>query len=70
MLSTIYNLYKERLLIKPTPTVQIAKSILYLLPHSNPEITHVTPESFIEAHHVNELESTGSFDEMDRQYGR
>jgi hypothetical protein len=44
--------------------------MLYLLPHSSPEVARVTPEGFIEARNVNELESTGSFDEMDRQYGR
>ena len=70
VLSTIYNLYKERLLIKPTPTVRVAKSMLYLLSRSSPEVAGVTPEGFIESRFVNELESSGFFDEMNRQYGK
>ena len=68
--STIYNLYKERLLTKPTPTVRVAKSMLYLLSRSSPEVAGVTPEGFIEPRFVNELESSGFFDEMNRQYGK
>lgn len=70
VLSTIYNLYKERLIIKPTPTVRVAKSMLYLLSRSSPEVAGVTPEGFIEPRFVNELESSGFFDEMNRQYGK
>jgi ABC-type nitrate/sulfonate/bicarbonate transport system substrate-binding protein len=70
VLSTIYNLYKERLLIKPTPTVRVAKSMLYLLSRSSPEVAGVTPEGFIEPRFVNELESSGFFDEMNRHYGK
>jgi NitT/TauT family transport system substrate-binding protein len=70
VLSTIYNLYKERLLIKPTPTVRVAKSMLYLLSRSSPEVAGVTPEGFIEPRFVNELESSGFFEEMNRQYGK
>ena len=70
VLNTIYNLYKERLLSKPTPTVRVAKSMLYLLSRSSPEVAGVTPEGFIEARYVNELESSGFFDEMNRQYGK
>lgn len=70
VLRTIYDLYKERLLIKPTPTVRVAKSMLYLLSRSSPEVAGVTPEGFIEPRFVNELESSGFFDEMNRQYGK
>jgi ABC-type nitrate/sulfonate/bicarbonate transport system substrate-binding protein len=70
VLNTIYNLYKERLMTKPTPTVKVAKSMLYLLSHSSPEVAGVNPEGFIEARYVNELESSGFFDEMTRQYGK
>jgi len=70
VLSTIYNLYKERLLIKPTPSVRVARSMLYLLSRSSPEVAGVTPEGFIEPRFVNELESSGFFDEMNRQYGK
>jgi len=70
VLTTIYNLYKERLTYKPTPTVNVAKSMLYLLSRSSPQVGGVSAEGFIEARYVNELESSGFFDEMNRQYGR
>ena len=70
VLTTIYNLYKERLMLKPTPTVNVAKSMLYLLSRSSPQVGGVSPEGFVEARYVNELESSGFFDEMTRQYGR
>ena len=70
VLTTIYNLYKERLMLKPTPTVNVAKSMLYLLSRSSPQVGGVSPEGFVEARYVNELESSGFFDEMTRQYGK
>jgi NitT/TauT family transport system substrate-binding protein len=70
VLRTIYDLYKERLMTKPTPTVKVAKSMHYLLSRSSPEVAGVNPEGFIEPRFVNELESSGFFDEMNRQYGK
>jgi len=70
VITTIYNLYKERLMLKPTPTVNVAKSMLYLLSRSSPQVGSVSPEGFIEARYVNELESSGFLDEMTRQYGK
>jgi NitT/TauT family transport system substrate-binding protein len=70
VITTLYNLYKERLMLKPTPTVNVAKSMLYLLSRSSPQVGSVSPEGFIEARYVNELESSGFFDEMTRQYGK
>lgn len=70
VLKTIYNLYKERLMTKPTPTVKVAKSMHYLLSRSSLEVAGVNPEGFIEPRFVNELESSGFFDEMNRQYGK
>jgi len=70
VLSTIYNLYKERLMTKPTPMLSVAKSMLYLLSRSSPQVAAANPEGFVEARYVNELESSGFFDEMNRQYGR
>ena len=55
---------------KPTPTVSVAKSMLYLLSRSSPQVAGANPEGFIEARYVNELESSGFFDEMNRQYGK
>jgi len=70
VLSNIYNLYKERLMTKPTPTASVAKTMLYLLSRSSPQVSGANPEGFIEARYVNELESSGFFDEMNRQYGK
>jgi len=70
VLNTIYNLYKERLAYKPTPTASVAKSMLYLLSRSSPQVSGVSPKGFIEPRYVNELGSSGFFDEMTRQYGK
>jgi hypothetical protein len=70
VVNTIYNLYKERLAYKPTPTVSVAKSMLYLLSRSSPQVGGVSPEGFVEARYVNDLESVGFFEEMNRQYGK
>jgi len=70
VLSTIYNLYKEKLMYKPTPTASVAKSMLHLLSRNSPQVAGANPEGFIETRFVNELESTGFFDEMTRQYGK
>ena len=70
VLTTIYNLYRERLMVKPTPTVSVAKSMLYLLSRSSPQVGGVSVEGFIEPRYVNELDSSGFFDEMNRQYGK
>jgi len=42
----------------------------YLLSRSSPEVAGVNPEGFIEPRFVHELESSGFFDEMKRQYGK
>ena len=70
VLNTIYNLYKVRLAYKPTPTVSVAKSMFYLLSRSSPQVGGVSPEGFIEPRYVNELESSGFFEEMNREYGK
>lgn len=70
VLNTIYNLYKERLAYKPAPTASVAKSMLYLLSRSSPQVAGASPEGFIEPRYVNELESSGFFEELNRQYGK
>jgi hypothetical protein len=57
-------------MVKPTPTVSVAKSMLYLLSRSSPQVGGVSVEGFIEPRYVNELDSSGFFDEMNRQYGK
>lgn len=70
VLNTIYSRYKERLLTKPVPLGGVAKSMLYLLSRTNPQIPSGNPEGFAEPRFINELESSGFFDEMNRQYAR
>ena len=70
VLNTIYGHYKEGLLTKPTPLGRVAKSMLYLLARTNPQIPSGNPEGFAEPRFINELESSGFFDEMNRQYGK
>jgi len=70
VLNTIYNLYKERLMYKPMPTVGVAKSMLYLLSRSSPQVAGANPEGFVETRYIHELESSGFFDEMGRQYAK
>ena len=70
VLTTIYGLYKEKLMNKPTPTARVAKSMLYLLSRSSPEVAGVNAEGFIEARFVNELESSGFLEEMNQKYGK
>jgi len=69
-LNTIYSRYKERLLTKPAPLGRVAKSMFYLLSRTNPQIPSGNPEGFAEPRFINELESSGFFDEMNRQYAR
>ena len=70
VLRTIYKLYRERLMLKPTPTAAVVRSMHYLLSRSSPEVSGVNPEGLIETRFINELEKSGYFDEMSRQYGR
>ena len=70
VLNTIYNLYRERLMPKPTPTARVAKSGEILARRRPSPVAGVNPEGFIEARYVNELESSGFFDEMNRLYAK
>ena len=71
ILNAIYAQDKEHLSTKPTPYARVAKSMFNLLARTNPEIpSAANPEGFAEPRFINELESSGFFDEMDRQYGK
>jgi NitT/TauT family transport system substrate-binding protein len=70
VLNTIYGHYKDALVTKPTPLGRVAKSMLYLLARTNPQIPSGNPEGFAEPRFINELENSGFFDEMNRQYGK
>ena len=70
VLNTIYEMQKERLSTKPIPYVRVVKSMMHLLSRTRPEMPAGNPEGFAEARFVNELESAGFFEEMNRQYGK
>ena len=70
VVNTIYELNKQQLSSKPIPYVRVVKSMMQLLARTRPDLPNVSPEGFIEARFINELESTGFFDEMSRQYGK
>jgi ABC-type nitrate/sulfonate/bicarbonate transport system substrate-binding protein len=69
VLNAIYSHYKEKLTTKPSPQARVVKSMLYLLSRTGSELAASTsPEGFVEARFINELEAAGFFEEMDRQY--
>jgi len=70
VLSTMYAHYRDKLDTKPAPLGRVAKSMFYLLSRTNPEIPSGNPEGFADPRFVNQLESAGFFDEMNRQYGK
>src|SRR3990170_3191816 len=66
VLNTIYGHYKDKLDTKPTPLGRVAKSMFYLLSRTNPDIPGGNPEGFVDARFINQLESSGFFEEMNR----
>lgn len=68
LLNAIYELNKERLSTKPVPYVRVVKSMMDLLARTRPDLPSASPEGFAEGRFINELESMGFFDEMNRQY--
>jgi hypothetical protein len=70
ILNTIYGHYKEKLVTKPTPLVRVVRSMLYLLSRTSPEALAASPEGFAEARFIDELESSGFFEEMNRRYAK
>jgi NitT/TauT family transport system substrate-binding protein len=70
VLNAIYQQNKERLSTKPFPYARVVKSMIYLLSRTRPESPAATPEGFVEARFIKELDSAGFFEQMDRQYGK
>jgi ABC-type nitrate/sulfonate/bicarbonate transport system substrate-binding protein len=70
VVKAIYQQNKERLASKPFPYIRVVKSMIHLLSRARPDIPPANPEGFTEARFVNELQSTGFFEEMERQYER
>jgi NitT/TauT family transport system substrate-binding protein len=70
VLNTMYGHYKEKLVPRATPEARVAKSMFYLLSRANPEIPSGNPEGFAETRFISELEGSGFFEEMNRQYAK
>jgi ABC-type nitrate/sulfonate/bicarbonate transport system substrate-binding protein len=71
VVNAIYQQNKERLASKPIPYVRVVKSMINLLSRGRSDTPPAAnPEGFAESRFINELESTGFFDEMERQYGK
>jgi hypothetical protein len=69
VLNAIYSHYKEKLSTTPVPEVRVAKSMLYLLSRSSPEVPGASAEGFVEPRFIN-LDTAGFFNEMNRQYAK
>ena len=70
VLNAIYEQNKERLSTKPIPYVRVVKSMMNLLARTRPDLPVASPEGFAEPRFINELESAGFFEEMNRLYGK
>jgi ABC-type nitrate/sulfonate/bicarbonate transport system substrate-binding protein len=70
ILNAIYQQDKEQLATKPTPQGRVVKSMLHLLTRTRTDVPEGNPEGFAEPRFINELDSSGFFGEMDRQYGK
>jgi hypothetical protein len=70
VLNAIYGHYKEKVTTKPSQA-RVVNSMLYLQSRTGSELAPKTsPEGFVEARFINELEAAGFFEEMNRQYGK
>lgn len=70
VLKNMYGHYRDKLMIKPIPHARVVKSTLYPLSRTSPEVPGASPEGFVEGRFVAQLENSGFFDEMNRQYGK
>jgi ABC-type nitrate/sulfonate/bicarbonate transport system substrate-binding protein len=70
ILNAIYQQDKEQLATQPTPQGRVVKSMLHLLTRTRTDVPEGNPEGFAEPRFINELDSSGFFGEMDRQYGK
>ncbi len=71
LLNAIYEQHREQLATKPVPYVRVVKSMMRLLARTRPDAPAArSPEGFVEAKFIKELESSGFFDEMNRKYGK
>jgi len=69
VVNIIYELNKQQLSTKPLPYVRVVKSMMQLWARTRPDLPIASPEGFVEARFVNELDKAGFFEEMGRRYG-
>jgi ABC-type nitrate/sulfonate/bicarbonate transport system substrate-binding protein len=65
ILASIYSRYRDLILNKPEPTIETVRSMVRLIPRARPG---ANPDGFIEPRFVRELEATGFFEKMNKQY--
>ena len=70
LLNAIYEQHRENLSSKPFPYVEVVKSMMNLLTRTRPDIPSASPEGFVEARFIKELEASGYFEEMSRKYSK
>jgi ABC-type nitrate/sulfonate/bicarbonate transport system substrate-binding protein len=70
IVGALYELNKQQLSVKPVPYVRVIKSMIQLLARTRPDLPNANPEGFVEARFINDLDSSGFFEEMSRQYGK
>ena len=68
VLDSIYDRYRNLILSKPLPSVAVVKSMLRILSRTRPVVRDTNPEGFVELRFMRELERSGFFEEMSRQY--
>jgi ABC-type nitrate/sulfonate/bicarbonate transport system substrate-binding protein len=65
ILTSIYSRYRSLILSKPEPTLETVKSMVRLIPRARPG---ANPDGFLEPRFVRELDASGYFEEMSKQY--
>jgi ABC-type nitrate/sulfonate/bicarbonate transport system substrate-binding protein len=70
LLNAIYEQHRENLSSNPYPYVEVVKSMMNLLARTRPDIPSASPEGFVEARFIKEIEAAGYFDEMNRKYSK
>jgi NitT/TauT family transport system substrate-binding protein len=65
ILASIYSRYRNLILSKPEPSIETVKSMVRLISRAR---ASANPEGFIEPRFVRELDASGYFEEMAKQY--
>ncbi|MBI4525193.1 MAG: ABC transporter substrate-binding protein [Deltaproteobacteria bacterium] len=68
ILDSIYGRYRKLILSRPLPSVSTARSMLKILSRTRTGVREGNPDGFIEPRFVLELEKSGFFEELGKQY--